>query len=243
MNIAKRCAQFRWRVLHQLTMRNLFIIIFTLLIGGLLAQNKNTVFYDSVGQVTTWEGHWAQVVTGRYKSVYNKSENKKTLTKMTKEEFEVELRKTEKKITKTYKLGTDFPEFDVHDINGNRLTKTELKGKVIVLNFWFIGCSPCEMERPTLNDLTKVYTDNKDVIFISFAKNDKGQLEKFLKEYPILYNVVPTDKDFIKTKFEVNEYPVNIVIDKQGKYFFNSSASGVGILTILQRQIDNALKG
>ena len=168
-------------------MRNTLIILFTLLTSGLLAQNKNTIFYDSVGQVTSWEGHWAQVVTGRYKSIYNKSENKKTLVKMTRQEFDTELRKTEKKITKTNKLGTDFPEFDLLDINGNRLTRTELKGKVLVLNFWFIGCSPCEMERPSLNDLTKVYADNKDVVFISFAKNDKEQLTKFLAENPNLW--------------------------------------------------------
>ena len=224
-------------------MKNTLIILLTLLTSGLVAQNKNTIFYDSVGQVTSWEGHWAQVVTGRYKSNYNKSENKKTLVKTTREEFDTELRKTEKKITKTNKLGTDFPEFDLLDLNGNRLTRTELKGKVLVLNFWFIGCSPCEMERPSLNDLTKVYADNKDVVFISFAKNDKEQLTKFLAENPILYNVVPTDKDFIKTQFEINEYPVNIILDRNGKYFFNSSASGVGILTILQRQIDKALKG
>jgi thiol-disulfide isomerase/thioredoxin len=56
----------------------------------------------------------------------------------------------------------------------------------LALNFWFIGCSPCEMERPSLNDLTKLYADNKDVVFISFAKNDREQLTKFLQEYPIL---------------------------------------------------------
>lgn len=201
-------------------MRNTIVILLTLLASELGAQNKNTIFYDSVGQLTTWEGHWAQVVTGRYKSIYNKSENKKTLVKTTREEFETELRKTERRITKTNKLGTDFPEFDLLDLNGNRLTRTELKGKVLVLNFWFIGCSPCEMERPSLNDLTKIYADNKDVVFISFAKNDKEQLTNFLAENPILYNVVPTDKDFIKTKFEINEYPVNIIIDRDGKYFF-----------------------
>jgi thiol-disulfide isomerase/thioredoxin len=223
-------------------MRNTLIFILTLLTSELVAQNKNTIFYDSVGQLTTWEGHWAQVVTGRYKSIYNKSENKKTLVRMTREEFETELRKTEKRITKTNKVGTDFPEFDVLDLNGNRLAKTELKGKVLVLNYWFIGCSPCEMERPSLNDLTKIYTGNQDVVFISFAKNDKEQLITFLKDSPILYNVIPTTKDFIKTKFEINEYPVNIIIDRDGKYFFNSSASGIGILKILQRQIEKALK-
>ncbi len=224
-------------------MRNFCIILFTLLAGELSAQNKTTIFYDSAGQVTTWEGHWSNVVTGRYKSVYNKSENKKTLVRTTQEEFEKEVHKTEKRITKTRKLGRDFPDFDVIDLNGNHLAKEDLKGKVIVLNFWFIGCGPCEMERPSLNDLTRVYTANEDVVFISFAKNDKEQLTKFLKGSPIHYQVVPTEKDFLTTKFEINAYPVNIIVGKDGKYFYDSEASGIGILNILQRQIDLALQG
>lgn len=223
-------------------MRDLVTILFMLLSFVLSAQNKKTIFYDSAGQVTTWEGHWAQVVTGRFKSVYNKSENKKTLERMTKEEFEVELKKTEKRITKTHKPGTSFPEFEVYDIDGNKLTKTELTGKVVVLNFWFIGCAPCEMERSALNDLTKIYTSNEDVVFLSFAQNDKNQLTGFLKDHPILYQVVPTDKNYIKLTFEIDEYPTNIIIDKEGNYFFNSSASGVGIMTILRKQIDKALE-
>jgi hypothetical protein len=49
-------------------MKKILAIILTLSTSGLVAQNKNTIFYDSVGQVTTLEGHWAQVITGKYKS-------------------------------------------------------------------------------------------------------------------------------------------------------------------------------
>lgn len=223
-------------------MKKILILLLTLLTIALSAQNKNTIFYDSAGQLTTFEGHWAQAVTGEFKSIYNKAENKKTLVKTTKEEFETELRKTEKRITLKNKIGTDFPEFDLIDINGDRITKSALKGKILVVNFWFIGCAPCEMERPALNELTKLYKDNKEVIFISFARNDKEQLTNFLTENPFLYNVIPTDKDLIKTKFEINQYPFNIIVDRNGKYYFNSSPTGIGIMTILQRHIENALK-
>lgn len=217
------------------------VVLLTLLTSGLSAQNKKTTFYDSAGNVTTFEGHWAQVVTGRYKSVFDKSENKKTLVRTTQKEFEAELQKTEKRIVKTARLGTDFPDFEILDLNGDPLSTDALRGKVIVLNFWFIGCAPCEMERPALNDLAASYADNEDVVFIAFARNSKDQLEIFLKDHPFLYKVVPTDKGFIADKFEINAYPVNIIVDKDGKYFFNSSASGVGIRTILQREIDKAL--
>ncbi len=222
--------------------------VFTLMLAlafpatAILAQNKKTIFYDSAGKVTTFEGHWAQVVEGRYKSVYNRTENAKTLVRMTKTEFEAELARTEKRIRKTYKVGTEFPDFDVLDIDGNRITKDALKGKVIVLNFWFIGCAPCEMERPALNELQKRYAENDDVVFIAFANNNKEQLDKFLADHPIRYVVIPTEKGFVKQVFELNSYPANIVVGKDGKFFFNSLASGIGIATILQREIDKALK-
>ena len=225
-------------------MRRILIATIALIlpVTGTLAQNKNTIFYDSLGQLTTWENHWAQVVTGRYKSIYNRKENKKTLARMSENEFHDEIEKTERKITNKNKLGKDFPSFDLVDIDGNRIVSDELIGKVLVLNFWFIGCAPCEMERPTLNRLVKTYSGNTDVIFISFAKNNTEDLLSFLKTNPIAYRIVPTDKDYIESNFEINGYPANIVVDKAGKYFFDSGATGIGILEILQNHINNALK-
>ncbi len=223
-------------------LRSTLTLLLTLLVSGIVAQNKNTVFYDSVGQLTSYENHWSQVFTGRYKSIYNKKENTKTLIRATDKEFQTELAKTEKRIFITDKLGTDFPNFEVIDVDGNRLVMSELKGKIVVINLWFVGCVPCEAERPVLNSLVKLYSNNEDVVFIAFAKNTKEQLAGFLKDHPFIYRIVPTDKDYIKSKFETNAYPINIIIDKEGKYFFNSEASGIGIMTILQRQIDKALK-
>ena len=223
-------------------MKRVLTLIFALFTLGIMAQNKKTVYYDSSGLVTTRDGHWAQVISGKYKSIYNEIENKMELVRLSTEEFESALKKTESRITKANKLGTDFPEFDEVDINGNRLTKKEFKGKIIVINIWFIGCPPCEMERPALNDLTKVYSDIKDVVFISFAaKNNKEQIVKYMQESPISYNVVPMDKDFLK-KFDIHEYPVNIIVDRYGKFQYNSSGTGIGISKILQREIDKALK-
>lgn len=222
-------------------MKTLSCIFAILVSGNLAAQNKRTTFYDSAGKVTTWEGHWAQVVTGRFKSEYDRRENKKTLVRTTTEEFKEEMRKTEKRIKVDDHIGTTFPEFDLVDINGKRLNTNDLKGKVLVLNFWFIGCSPCEMERPSLNKLTEIYSNNGDVVFISFAKNDKTDLTPFLADHPVNYHVIATGKDLIRAQFKIDQYPANIIVDRNGKYAYNSIASGVGILSILKREIERAL--
>lgn len=223
-------------------MKKALLILLIISAHQIFAQNKNTIFYDSLDQITTWEGHWAQVVTGKYKSVYNKSENKKTLARVSQEEFEAELRKTEKRIIETSKIGTAFPDFNLIDLNGKPVTISQLRGKIIVLNFWFIGCAPCEMERPALNDLTKIYSNNEEVVFLAFARNEKEQLSKFLQDNPVHYNVVPTDKDYIKATFGINDYPTNIIVDRNGRYFFNSAGTGIGIHTILQKHINEALR-
>jgi len=68
--------------------------------------------------------------------------------------------------------------FSVTDIKGNTYTSEELKGKVVVLNFWFIGCAPCRIEIPGLNEMVKHY-DKEEVVFIAFALDGKEELKKF----------------------------------------------------------------
>jgi hypothetical protein len=120
-------------------MKKIFILLLTSLTFELTGQNKHTIFHDSVGQVTTFENHWAQVITGKFKSHYHKVENKKTLVRTTKEEFELEVRNTEKRIRIKDKGDTDFPEFNMMDTDGDSIAKSSLMIKILVINFWFIG--------------------------------------------------------------------------------------------------------
>ncbi len=51
----------------------------------------------------------------------------------------------------------------------------------MVLNFWFIGCAPCRVEMPGLNQLVSEFK-GKDVVFIAFATDAAEDLQTFLKE-------------------------------------------------------------
>lgn len=54
-------------------------------------------------------------------------------------------------------VDTVAPPFSVTDINGNEYSLESLKGKIIVLNFWFVECKPCVQEMPELNELVEIY--------------------------------------------------------------------------------------
>jgi thiol-disulfide isomerase/thioredoxin len=204
-------------------------------------QSRRTIFLDNKGDTTSFELHHSFQISGKYKSVYDKKTNTKNLVPYPAAEFEKELVQTERKTVLKEKLGEEFPVFAVTDINGRGYSKKELAGKVVIVNFWFIGCAPCEMERPELNSIYTSYKDNPNVVFISFARNQKVQLEKFLVTRPFLYPVVPLTEELIG-KFGIKGYPQNQIIGKDGKYFFNSIAAGIGSGVILRRAIEQALR-
>jgi cytochrome oxidase Cu insertion factor (SCO1/SenC/PrrC family) len=130
--------------------------------------------------------------------------------------------------------------FSVTDINGNKYSLESLKGKVIVINFWFVECKPCVMEMPELNKIVEKFK-NKDVVFLGFAINEKDKIEKFLKTTSYKYNVVPSAQQAIQS-YGVNSFPTHIVIDKNSNISFSTSGLGDTTIEDLEKEIGMVLE-
>lgn len=100
------------------------------------------------------------------------------------------------------------------DINGKTITKEALKGKVVVINFWFTTCGPCIREIPHLNELVKQNKQN-DILFLAPAPDEKERIEKFLNKHPFEYNIIPSSLDLINS-LKIENFPTHLVIDKSG---------------------------
>jgi thiol-disulfide isomerase/thioredoxin len=113
-----------------------------------------------------------------------------------------------------------FINFEGETLSGERIKLSDHAGKVIVLNFWFIGCAPCMGEIPDINEIYRFYKDS-NVIVLSLATNSREQLIKFNEgkkyrpiekiEYPIL-----PDCQKIANDYGITGYPTTIIIDKKG---------------------------
>lgn len=120
---------------------------------------------------------------------------------------------------------TNQPTFAALDMTGAKVDIAELRGKVVVLNLWFINCPNCVEEIKLLNKLVDEYKDNRDVVFIAPAASRKPELDKFLKKYPFKYQVIPNAMMLIMGKFgtpdkkgEINiPFPMHYVLDRDGK--------------------------
>jgi thiol-disulfide isomerase/thioredoxin len=110
-------------------------------------------------------------------------------------------------------LNKPVQSFDLTDLDNKKWNSNELKGKIIVINFWFTTCKPCIMEMPHLN---KLVADNKDsVIFLAPAPENETQVKKFLKKYSFEYNITPSSIDLIAS-MNIENFPTHLVVDKEG---------------------------
>lgn len=106
------------------------------------------------------------------------------------------------------------PTFIAKGLDGKTYNIAKLKGKAIVLNFWFIGCAPCRQEIPSLNTLVKEFA-KKDVVFLALALDDEKDLKEFLKKSSFTYTIVPKSSE-VSEKYGVQAFPTHIVIDRNG---------------------------
>ena len=117
--------------------------------------------------------------------------------------------------TKDSLIGCKLPDFNVKTIDGKTLSLSDLKGKVVVLNFWFNSCEPCRAEIPALNRLVEDYK-NTDVVFIAFSKDYEPAIKKFLEYKEFNYNIVSNDYPMEQKLCIIFGYPENMVIDRKG---------------------------
>lgn len=145
------------------------------------------------------------------------------------------------KETTFFKTGKKIDEFSAYDLSGNFIETKRLKGKVLVINFWFTTCPPCKAERPYLNKMVNDYKHDSSVVFLAIALDPKERLEPYLKENDFKYNVIP-DGQKIADKYKVSAYPTQLILDKEGKVAFHT-VSYYSVTDYWMRKTIDELKG
>lgn len=116
-----------------------------------------------------------------------------------------------------FKTGVLAKDFTSTDLEGKKVNLNDLKGKIVVLNFWFTKCHPCVEEMPELNKIVSKYK-NKNVEFIAITFDDREKLNQFFKKHKFDYRIV-SDSKIIKD-YKVNSFPLNMIIDQKGEIAF-----------------------
>ncbi|QTE34500.1 redoxin domain-containing protein [Mucilaginibacter gossypii] len=140
-----------------------------------------------------------------------------------------------------FNTGEIMEPFSTHDINGNKIKLKDLRGKVVVLNFWFIGCPACMQEIPELNKLVDDYKGNSNVIFLAIALDYRYDLKKFLKQTEFKYDIIDDGRD-IAARYKIGLYPTSVILNKEGKVTFHTVGFAVNSPYWMRKTINEGLK-
>ena len=118
---------------------------------------------------------------------------------------------------KKEKESVSAPDFTLKTLDGQEITLSKLKGKVILLDFWATWCGPCRESIPHLIHLYKTYQKNGlEVIGMNLDRGDIETVRRFAKAMNISYPIVSTPEE-VSRNFGITGLPTAVFIDKEGK--------------------------
>jgi len=109
------------------------------------------------------------------------------------------------------------PDFTLKSRSGENLKLSELRGEVVMVNFWASWCGPCRQEMPLLDQLYKRYQPMGFTILGVNVEEDTAAAEKVLQEIPVSFPVLYDSKNQVSQQYGVSAMPSTFLVDRDGK--------------------------
>ncbi|MGC2152466.1 MAG: TlpA disulfide reductase family protein [Terriglobales bacterium] len=112
-------------------------------------------------------------------------------------------------------IGTAAPDFTVQD-SDHKVTLSQFRGQVVVLNFWATWCPPCVEETPSLVRLQGLLKSKGVVVLAVSIDEDDSAYHKFLKDYGVNMVTVRDPSRKASSLYGTFGWPESYIIDRQG---------------------------
>ncbi len=107
-------------------------------------------------------------------------------------------------------------DFTLAELSGKTWTLKELRGKVVLVNFWATWCPPCRKEMPDLETLYREFKDQNFVI-LAISDEDAGKVKPFVAKQKVTYPILLDPGRKVHELFEVVGIPKTFIYDRDGK--------------------------
>lgn len=112
--------------------------------------------------------------------------------------------------------GRQHADFTLTDLEGKSWTLSELRGKVVVVNFWATWCPPCRKEMPDLEALYNQFR-GEGLVVLAISDEDAAKVRPFIAERQVTYPVLLDPGRKVNSLFHVEGIPKTFIYDREGK--------------------------
>jgi peroxiredoxin len=115
------------------------------------------------------------------------------------------------------KLGELAPNFQLQDLDGHLVTLSDLRGKVVLLNFWATWCGPCRVEMPAMEELYKKFS-RKDFEILAVSTDAQGEAvtRPFQHENHLTFPILHDTDYLVGLTYGARSLPMTFMVDRQG---------------------------
>ena len=110
----------------------------------------------------------------------------------------------------------EIPSVEIETITGQKLNLSDLKGKIVLINFWATWCPPCREEMPYFEEIYRRYREKGFTIIAVSVDANENFVKDFVKDYDISFPV-SMDKEGLSDMFGVSSLPMSFLYDESGK--------------------------
>jgi len=108
------------------------------------------------------------------------------------------------------------PEFTLPARDGGKLSLSELKGQVVMINFWATWCGPCRQEMPLLQQIQAKYEPLGFTLVGINVEPDSTEAQAWLTKVPVSFPILFDRQNTVAESFGVVGMPSTVFIDRSG---------------------------
>jgi peroxiredoxin len=112
--------------------------------------------------------------------------------------------------------GQRAPEFSLPSLKGSTVALSQLRGKVVLVDFWAQWCEPCKKELPQLDRLSKEYASKGVVVLAVNIDKQRDNAERMVKQLGLTLDVLLDPAGSVAGSYDLPKMPTSFVVDKKG---------------------------
>ncbi|WP_457675412.1 TlpA family protein disulfide reductase [Thiolapillus sp.] len=114
------------------------------------------------------------------------------------------------------------PDFTLKDVDGNSYRFSDLRGKVVIVNFWATWCPPCRAEMPSMQRAWEQLREEGILMLAIDVGEDEDAIFEFTASYPVDFPILLDTESTVSEAWEVKGLPTTFVIDQWGRKIYRA---------------------